>query len=98
MDVGWTAVAEAATFPIDRFADAGAMVVADIGGTIAYSLWQTNSNIFDGSTSHWALLGSAGATGDQALQMLVGATAVRFTVASHTSGTIALSITQRSGS
>lgn len=96
MDAGWTAVAESQVFPVDRFSDAGVMVVADIDGTIAYTVQQTNSNVFDGSTVHWALLGSAGATADQVAQALIGATAVRFTIASHTSGTIAFGVAQRS--
>lgn len=97
IDVGWTALAESMTLPVDRFASEGPMVVADIGGTINYTLQQTNSNVFNGDTVHWATLGSAGATADQIVQATAGSTALRFIVASHTSGTMALTYSQASG-
>ena len=97
-DLGWTAVADSKIIPVDRFQDTGAMVLADIGATIAYSLWQTNMNVYDavknGTAISWVLLGSAGATADQGVVALAGGTAVKFTVASHTSGTVALTVSQ----
>lgn len=94
MDVGWTAVASTPTYPVDASSQGQAMVVADIGGTINYTLQQTSSNVFSGDTVHWGTLGTAGATADQVVNALVGATGLRATVASHTSGTVSLSFSQ----
>ena len=94
MDAGWTALAESKWIPTDRFAPTGPMVLAVIGGTVAYTLQQSNSNVYTDSTVHWGLLGTAGATADQAVQALDGSTAVRLTVASHTAGTVSMVVSQ----
>lgn len=97
MDVGWTAVSQGPIIPLDRLSPEPAVVHADIGGTINYTLNWTVSNVFNPAVTP-AWIADDTMTGDTAdehtVAVPVGATAVRLNVASHSSGTITLSLAQ----
>lgn len=95
IDVGWTALCQTPVFVTDHAKLTGPVVSAGIGGSITYTLQQTATPIFDTTlTPAWQTLGSAGASANSLANAQAGTTAVRCTVASHTSGVLTLDISQ----
>ena len=87
--VGWTALAKTPMIVVDHKKQSGACVSVGITGTCTYTSQQTNSDVFDSSiTPVWSTLGTASSTATTIAQSLAGVTAVRTTVASHTSGVL----------
>jgi len=95
MNVGWTALVQTPTIPVDFAKLTGPCVVVGIGGTVTYTAQQTSDDIFNlSNTIAWATLGTAGATATATTMANSGTTGVRVTVASHTSGVITLAVSQ----
>jgi len=95
MNVGWTALVQTPIIPCDFAKLTGPMVIVGVGGTITFTAQQTNTDVFNAAlTPTWATLGTAAATATATTQALSGTTGVRVTVASHTSGVLALSVSQ----
>lgn len=94
--VGWTAAAATPAFIVDYAKLTGALVgVALDGTTVTYTAQQTNINLFNEPlTDDWFALGTASATANALTQAQSGATAVRVLVASHTTGTLEITISQ----
>lgn len=94
MDVGWNAACVSPMFPTDPNQKSGPLVTAGVGGTITLTAQQTNSSVLEGLTPTWVTLGTANATASAETAANAGTTAVRVSVASHTSGILTLDITQ----
>jgi len=95
MNVGWTALCQTPFFPVDHAKLTGPVFSVGVGGTITFTAQQSVSPIFDSSiTPVWQTLGTVSATANAITQALAGTTAVRCTVASHTSGVLTLDISQ----
>ena len=95
MNVGITALVQTPYYVTDFAKLTGPNVVVGVGGTITYTAQQTNDNIFDlTNTPVWATLGTAGSTTSLSNMGSAGTTAIRVTVASHTSGVLSVIITQ----
>ena len=87
MDLGWTAVAVTPAYPVAVYPHDGPMVMVNIGGTINYTIQETNDDIYKNSPAAWATVGAAGKTANFSANASIGATAIRVLVNSHTSGT-----------
>lgn len=97
MDVGWNAVCVTPIVPVNQYASVGPLLGVDIGGTVNYDGQATNGNVYDlaNATLFWeAISGMSGATADVHVNPVAGATAVRVKVNSHTSGTLAVTVSQ----
>lgn len=96
MNVGWTALCQTPVIPVDFAKLTGPMVSVGLDGTtVNYTMQQTNVDIFaEPQTDDWFTLGTASSTTNTAAQALAGATAIRVQVASHTTGTLELAISQ----
>jgi hypothetical protein len=98
--VGYTAVARTPIFPTDTYAQAGPTLGVVIGGTVTYSGMQANGNVFTlpSDTLYFvAITGMAAVTADAYVQAVAGTTGLRVHVASHTSGTLAITYSQGRG-
>lgn len=99
--VGYTALARTPIFPINAPGTVGAMVGVDIGSTtVTYSVEYTNGDVFSiasDTLSFTPLTDMGGASADASGQAPAGATGLRVTVASHTSGTLAITYSQGRG-
>jgi hypothetical protein len=100
MDIGWSAVAISATYPIDGSAEVACNIYADITGTINFSIQQSFANIQSDTTymtSFSAITALAAKSADTAGQANVGATAIRLLINSVTAGaTVAMYTSQPS--
>ncbi len=97
--VGYTAVAVTPIVPVSPYDHNGPMVGIDVGGTINYDLQATNGNVFvlaNATLFFDGVSGMTGKTADATAAVGAGATGVRVKVNSHTSGTLAITITQDS--
>ena len=95
--VGYTAVARTPIFPTSHVGTVGPTLGVVIGGTVTYSGMQANGNVFSlaSDTLYFvAITGMAGATADAYVTSVAGTTGVRVHVASHTSGTLAITYSQ----
>lgn len=98
--VGYSAAAVTPIVPVNQYASVGPMLAVDIGGTVTYSGQATNGNVYalaNATLYFEAITGMSAATGDAVVAVAAGATGVRVSVASHTSGTLAVTITQSTG-
>jgi hypothetical protein len=99
--VGYTALARTPIFPVDRFSSSPAVLAVDIGGTVTYSGQCTHGDIFElaSDTLQFVnLVEMAALTADSSIGVAQqGATGMRVYVASHTSGTLALTFSQAKG-
>ncbi len=93
MNVGWSAVAVTPAYPVAIYPNDGPLIGCEVGGTINYTVQQTNDNIFDNAVTLWTTLQVAG-TANTLNQALIGVTALRVLVNSHTSGTLKVTTTQ----
>ena len=93
-DAGWGEVAVTPAYPTAVYPHDGPMVMVNIGGTINYTLQETNDQIFTNSPAAWATVGAAGKTANFSANGSIGCTAVRVLVNSHTSGTADFMISQ----
>lgn len=99
MDVGWAAACATPTYPVNQYADGyGPSVGVDIGGTVTYTGWQCNGDVYAVSSEDmpWLAIssGMTGATTDQLAAATIATTGIRITVASHTSGALAITYAQ----
>lgn len=94
--LGWTAACSTPTIPVDFSKLTGPAVgVFRDGTTITWTAQQTNADIFKNPTNDdWQTLGTANSTTDIITQALSGTTAVRVIVASHTTGTLEVTVSQ----
>jgi hypothetical protein len=100
IDVGWTALARTPIFPLNHCYEVSALIVANMGGTLAYSVEWTADNVFStasDSVVFHAVSGMAGLSADATGIAPEGATGMRVAVTSHTSGTLSLLISQPRG-
>ena len=98
--VGWTALARTPIFPTNTFGTVGPTLGVVIGGTVTYSGMQANGDVFTlaSDTLYFvAITGMAGATASAYVQAVAGTTGLRVHVASHTSGTLAITYSQGRG-
>ena len=98
--VGWTALAHTPIFPTNTFGTVGPTLGVVIGGTVTYSGMQANGDVFTlpSDTLYFvAITGMAGASADAYVTSVAGTTGLRVHVASHTSGTLALTYSQGRG-
>lgn len=92
-DFGWGAACVTPMFVTDSYKLTGPLVTVGVGGTITFTAQQTNINPFENAPT-WATLGSAGASATAQTLANSGTTAVRCSIASHTSGVLTLGISQ----
>lgn len=101
MDVGWAAACATPTYPVNPYANNGPSIGVDIGGTVTYTAWQCNGNVYEvaAESMPWMAVAAAvtGATTDQLVNADLPLTGLRVTVASHTSGTLAITYVQGRG-
>ena len=98
--VGYTALARTPIYPLNHCYEVSALIAANMGGTLAYSVEWCVDNIFttasDSCVFH-AVTGMAGLSADATGIAPEGATGMRVSVTSHTSGTLSLLISQPRG-
>lgn len=97
MDVGWTAVGVTPTIPLDQYAMNSALLGVDIGGTVTFSGQETNGDVYAVAADSllWSAVGSmSGVSADTMKPCTAGATGLRVSVASHTTGTLGVTVTQ----
>ncbi len=98
--IGYTAVAQSQTVPIDWPSQSANIISVDITGTINYSVEEAFENVFTTATPalsvSWVVIsGLSGKTADTTSSNTIGATAFRLTVASVTAGaTVKISTVQ----
>jgi hypothetical protein len=98
--VGFTALAHTPIYPVDTYRQNGPVVGVDIGGTVTYSGMATNGNVFTLASDTLffeAITGMSSATADATVSPVAGCTGLRVHVASHTSGTLAITYSQGRG-
>jgi hypothetical protein len=95
LDAGWTAVSYTPAYPAAVYPHDGPLVGVDVGATtINYTVQQTNEQIFTGTpVTFWTTLQAAG-TASTLNQALIGTTAVRVLINSHTAGVFSLTVSQ----
>lgn len=94
MDIGWNALCQTPMFVADPYQKNGPLVTAGVGGTITFTAQHTNSPVLENVAPTWLTLGTASATASVENSTNAGTTAVRVSVASHTSGILTLDISQ----
>lgn len=97
--VGYTAVAVTPIVPVSPYDHNGPLLGVDIGGTVTFSGQTTNGNIFElanASLFFQAVTDMSAVSADTMKPCLPGTTGVHVYVASHTSGTLAVTVTQDS--
>jgi len=96
--LGWTALAHTPIYPVDRFSTSPAVLAVDIGGAVTYSGQCTHGNVYElaSDTLQFVnLIDMAALVADSSIGVAQhGATGLRVYVASHTSGTLALTYSQ----
>ncbi len=100
MDVGWTALARTPIYPVNTFGAVGPVVSVDIGGTVTYTGQATNGDVFSIASDTLffdTITGMSAQTVDSTGSPVAGATGIRIAVASHTSGTLAITYSQGRG-
>ena len=98
--VGYTALAHTPIFPTNFPGTVGPTLGVVIGGTVTYSGMQANGNVFSlaSDTLYFvAITGMAGATASAYVTSVAGTTGLRVHVASHTTGTLAITYSQGRG-
>lgn len=98
--VGWTALARTPIYPVNTYGTVGPVMSVDMGGTVTYSGMATNGNVFSlaSDTIYFeAVTGMASVTADATVSPVAGTTGLRVHVASHTSGTLAVTYSQGRG-
>jgi hypothetical protein len=97
---GWTALAHTPIYPVNFPGTVGPTLGVVIGGTVTYSGMQANGDVFSlpSDTLYFvAITGMAGATVSAYVTAPAGTTGLRIHVASHTSGTLAITFSQGRG-
>jgi hypothetical protein len=98
--VGYTALAHTPIFPTSHVGTVGPTLGVVIGGTVTYSGMQANGDVFSlpSNTLYFvAITGMAAVTADAYVTSVAGTTGLRVHVASHTSGTLAITYSQGRG-
>ncbi len=98
--VGYTALARTPIYPVNTFGRIGPVVMVDIGGTVTFSAMATNGDVFSiaSDTLYFeAITGMNNVTADVSGAPVAGCTGIRIHVASHTSGTLAVTYSQGRG-
>ncbi len=98
--VGYTALARTPIYPVNTYGTVGPVVMVDIGGTVTYSAMATNGNVFTIASDTLLfdeITGMNGLTTDGSGAPVAGCTGLRVDVASHTSGTLAITYSQGRG-
>jgi hypothetical protein len=98
--VGWTALARTPIYPVNTYGTVGPILSVDIGGTVTYSGMATNGNVFELASDTLffeAITGMSGVTADGTVAVVAGSTGLRVHVASHSSGTLAITYSQGRG-
>ena len=93
MDIGWNAVSETPTYPVDCYYEAAPNISITVGGSITYSISQTNSDIFAVSSPLWNEL-VASQSIDCSASGQVGITAFKVNISNHTSGILIIDYSQ----
>lgn len=87
MDVGWVDEVVSHTYPIDYRSNNQCNIHVDVTGTIDFTVDQTFANILAGETAVWTdITALADKTADTSSVAAAGATAIRLTVNSYSSG------------
>lgn len=95
--MGWTALARTPIYPVDAYAHGGPVVAVDIGGTVTYTGKATNGDVYSIASDTLffdTITGMDAKTVDSTGSPVGGCTGVRIDVASHTSGTLAVTHSQ----
>jgi hypothetical protein len=96
MNVGWLAACYTPTIPVADYPHTGPLVGVTLGGTVTFTVQQTNDNIWDNNPAEW--FDFIPQTDQSIVGKLVGAqpgaTGIRCYIASHTSGIIYLTLSQ----
>ncbi len=95
MNVGWTALAYSPTYPVAVYPNAGPAFGVSLGGTtVKYTKQQTNDLVFVNNPLNWHSLGAENIDLDSFEMALIGTTAIRLSIASHTSGVVIITASQ----
>lgn len=98
--VGWTALARTPIYPVNTYGTVGPILAVDIGGTVTYSGMATNGDVFTIASDTLffdPITGMSSVTADASVAPAAGCTGLRIHVASHTSGTLAVTYSQGRG-
>lgn len=98
--VGYSAAARTPIYPVNTFGTVGPVVSVDIGGTVTYTGQATNGDVFSiaSDTLYFdTITGMNAQTVDSTGSPVAGASGIRIDVASHTSGTLAITYSQGRG-
>lgn len=99
-ELGWTALARTPIYPVNTFGTVGPVVAVDIGGTVTYTGQATNGDVFSLASDTLffdTITGMDAKTVDSTGAPVAGCTGIRIYVASHTSGTLAVTYSQGRG-
>jgi hypothetical protein len=94
MNVGWTALAHTPTYPTAVYLHGAPGFGINLGGTVTYTVQQTNDLIYDNNPAQWHSLGTENCSTDQSLEPNDGTSGVRVNVLAHTSGVLYLTHSQ----
>lgn len=98
--VGYTALARTPIYPVNTYGTVGPVLAVDIGGTVTYSGMATNGDVFTIASDTLffdPITGMSSVTADASVAPAAGCTGLRIHVASHTSGTLAVTYSQGRG-
>jgi hypothetical protein len=98
--VGYTALARTPIYPVNIHSSIPALIAVDMGGTCTYSAQETHGDVFSiasDTLQFTAISGMSGVAADSAGVAKAGTTGLRVAVASHTSGTLAITYSQGRG-
>ena len=98
--VGYTALARTPIYPVNSPGTVGSLVKVNMGGTATYTAQWTNEDVFSTASDslHFDdIQGMVAETQDSYGTAPVGATGIRISVPSHTSGTLAITYLQGRG-
>jgi len=93
MDIGWNAVCETPTYPVDCYYQAAPNISITVGGSITFSISQTNSDVFASQSPLWNELVASRSTSCSASGQ-AGITAFKVNITAHTAGILTADYSQ----
>jgi len=91
MNIGWNAVIVTPVFVVNSYATYGPSMSVGLTGTCTFTLQQTLDNPFEQNPATFITLGTASQTGSYGAFCSPAVAGLRVSIASHTSGVIAVS-------
>lgn len=94
MNIGWNAVCATPMYITNPYSVGGPKLTVEVIGTVTYTAQQMSGDSFGAHRPEWTTLGTASSTTTTTMSGAAGTSAIRVTVASHTSGGLHLYTSQ----